>query len=336
MNPETNLSTSRINLSLLKARIVAGLIFLLPVIILLLTYTRPNSFNLDDIEISNVEINNPFSDISLVAKSAYVWDVERQRELYAKDEKTPLPLASLTKITSALVALDEMADTEKIKITSDSIKQEGDNGLINAEEWKLKDLIDFSLVSSSNDGMYAVASAVGSVNTDNIYIASLPERSNKEENSDTRKNFIDKMNQKAEDIELRQTFYLNETGLDMSDGENGGYGSAEDMAKLFAYVVKNKSEMLEATTYGEIKTESLDGTSHVAKNTNDIVWEIPGLIGSKTGYTDISGGNLVISFDSGLMRPIVISVLGSTRDGRFDDVKKLVQASMKYLEIERF
>lgn len=336
MNPETNLPIPRINLSLLKARFVTGLIFLLPVIVLLLTYTRPDGFNSDNIEISNVEINNPFSDISLMAKSVYVWDIEKQRELYAKDEKIPLPLASLTKITAALVALDKMTDMEKIKITSDSIRQEGDNGLINAEEWKLKNLIDFSLVSSSNDGMYAVASAVESIKSDNIYLASLSEQSDEKENNYNREYFIYLMNKKAKDIELNQTFYLNETGLDMSDGENGGYGSAEDMAKLFAYVVKNKSEMLEATTYDEVKIESIDGTNHIAKNTNDIVGEIPGLIGSKTGYTDISGGNLVVSFDSGLMRPIVISVLGSTRDGRFDDMKKLVQASMKYLESERF
>ncbi|MEK7157549.1 MAG: hypothetical protein AAB688_00555 [Patescibacteria group bacterium] len=334
MNIETNLQIQQNKFLILRARLYAVSIFLIPLVILLVTYPPVNRSEKNNSDKLISEIKNPFSDISITAKAAYVWDVEGQRELYAKDEKEPLPLASLTKITTALVALDESAGTMKVKITSDSIRQEGDSGLNNMEEWKLKDLIDFSLVSSSNDGMYAVASAVESIKSSSTDAVSLSEQSDEEELDDARENFINKMNKKAKDISLSQTFYLNETGLDASDSESGGYGSAEDMAKLFAYVIKDKPELLEPTAYGEINMQSLDGINHTAKNTNDIVGDIPNLIGSKTGYTDLSGGNLVIAFDSGLMKPIIISVLGSTRDGRFDDVKKLVEATMNRLANE--
>jgi D-alanyl-D-alanine carboxypeptidase len=68
-----------------------------------------------------------------------------------------------------------------------------------------------------------------------------------------------------------------------------------------------------------------------AENTNVVIDKIPNLIASKTGYTDLAGGNLVIAFDAGLNHPIIISVLGSTEKGRFSDVLQLVQATLKQL-----
>jgi D-alanyl-D-alanine carboxypeptidase len=50
------------------------------------------------------------------------------------------------------------------------------------------------------------------------------------------------------------------------------------------------------------------------------------LIASKTGYTDLAGGNLAVAFDAGVNRPIVIAVLGSSREERFSDVEKLASA----------
>ncbi len=281
-----------------------------------------------------VKIKKQFPDVNIIAKAAYVWDAQNQKEIYSKDGKERLPLASLTKVMTALVALEENNGSEKVKITPESIKQEGDSGLGNEEKWKLKDLIDFSLVTSSNDGIYAVASAIESQKS----ISTTTEMTNKiKTRSDTeqaRKNFLDLMNKKAKEISLSQTSYSNPTGLDASDNESGGYGSAEDMAKLFAYIIKNRPEVLEATAYNKVKLTSLDKVSHIAKNTNEIVAMIPNLIASKTGYTDISGGNLVIAFDLGLMRPIVISVLGSTREGRFEDMNKLIKASIDYMTDE--
>ena len=320
-----------IDYKLLRARIIVAILFLAPTIVLLFAYPQ-NGIQGKKADDALMKKTNSFFNIFLLAKSVFVWDVNEQKAIYVKNEKESLPLASVSKVMTALVALDNMSGAEHVKITADSIKQEGDSGLRSDEKWKLKDLIDFSLMSSSNDGIYAVASAVESLKNDSGVKPPLAIMSvNQSGKEIARQNFIDSMNKKAEVIGLSQTNYLNETGLDISLNENGGYGSAEDMAKLFAYIIKNKPEILEATAHDKIELTSLDSISHTAQNTNEIVGAIPNLIASKTGYTDISGGNLVVAFDFGLMNPVVISVLGSTRDGRFEDMKKLVEATAKYL-----
>ena len=332
METEANHPTQEISASpsSLKARFAATLLFLIPIIVILLTYpTSDERKKNGDEAVANIK--EPFPEVNILAKSAYILDIENQKVIYAKNEKEPLPLASLAKVMTALVALEKIDSYEKIKITSDSIRQEGDSGLKNEEKWRLKDLIDFSLVTSSNDGIYAVASAIESVRHSSTATETAGEQENEPSAESSREKFIDLMNKKAKDILLNQTFYLNETGLDSPDNVSGGYGSAEDMAKLFAYIIKNNPEVLEATAYDEIKLVSIDEIDHNAKNTNEITGEIPSLIASKTGYTDISGGNLIVAFDLGLMRPIIISVLGSTIEGRFEDMKKLIEETVEYL-----
>lgn len=316
----------------LKTYLAIFLLFIIPLSVLLLTQSQTNKLGENSAD-KIVEVKKPFPEMDIMAKAVYVWDVEGQREIYAKNEKEQLPLSSLTKIMTALVATDESDGLAKIKITADSIKQDGNSGLTNEEKWNLKDLIDFSLITSSNDGIYAIASAIEAqrLTSSTSEIRSVSGLENISNTENALKNFIELMNKKAKEISLSRTFYLNETGLDLSNNVNGGYGSAEDMAKLLTYIIKNRPKMVEVTAYNEIKLTSLDNINHTAQNTNEIAGTIPSLIASKTGYTDVSGGNLVVAFDLGLMRPIVISILGSTREGRFEDMKKIISATMEYL-----
>jgi D-alanyl-D-alanine carboxypeptidase len=57
--------------------------------------------------------------------------------------------------------------------------------------------------------------------------------------------------------------------------------------------------------------------------------KIPSLIASKTGFTDLAGGNLAVIFDAGFEYPIIVVVLGSSQTGRFTDVEKLVNLSLR-------
>ena len=137
------------------------------------------------------------------------------------------------------------------------------------------------------------------------------------------------MNKKAKELNLKQTYFLNESGLDIDEKSlSGSYGSAQDVAMLFDYMVRNKPEILEVTSYNKLELKSEDNKIHNTENTNEIINKIPWVIASKTGYTDLAGGNLVVAFDNGMMRPIIISVLGSTKEGRFKDMKKLVDIVM--------
>ena len=136
------------------------------------------------------------------------------------------------------------------------------------------------------------------------------------------------MNAKARKLGLAQTYYLNATGLDGSEQVSGGYGSARDVAFLLAYIIKNAPHAISATRYSSVAVVSSQA-SYTAKNTNSSLPQIPGLIASKTGFTTLAGGNLAVVFDAGFNHPIAVVVLGSTREGRFRDVQKLVAASFE-------
>ncbi len=103
------------------------------------------------------------------------------------------------------------------------------------------------------------------------------------------------------------------------------------MATLFSYVITKEPRLLDATTQNRLPVTSLDHVIHIAHNTDTLVNDIPGLKGSKTGFTDLAGGNLIIAFDPEIGRPIIISVLGSTETDRFKDVSALVKTTFEYL-----
>ncbi len=248
----------------------------------------------------------PLTNIEIEAKSALVYDTVSGKTLFAKNPDTRLPLASLTKIMTALIARDISSENSEVVITTEAIREEGDAGLVVGEKWRLQDLLDFSLVTSANDGMKAITLS--------------------------HDNFISLMNTRASQIGMKNTYYMNDTGLDESEIQGGAYGSARDQALLLEHIMKNYPDLLSATRADSVSLESLDGIIHIARNTNIIVDEIPGLIASKTGFTDLAGGNLLIAFDPEVGRPIIISILGSSEEGRFEDMKKLVQASLESVE----
>lgn len=259
-----------------------------------------------------------FENIALQAKAAYVFDVAENKVIFQKNSGTQLPLASLTKLMMAAVASDMYKADSRVTIRKEFLQEDGDNGLAVGESWKLKDLLDFSLVVSSNDGARSIASVIGASNNNNIDF------------DIGRKDFISKMNDKAQKLGLSQMYFVNETGLDVGT-VSGGYGTAENVGSLLKYIITEKPTLLEATKYD--KTVMYSRTEkHTATNTDTMIDEIPGLIASKTGYTSLAGGNLAIAFDGSIGKPIIIVVLGSTQNGRFSDVSTLISASLNYIK----
>lgn len=261
----------------------------------------------------------PIQNVELTAKAAYVWDVKENKALFAKNENEALPLASVTKMMTALTAYENLPPETIVVIKREDLRPEGDSGLLVGERWKLKDLIDYTLLVSSNDGSAALATARVQPGSDSAAIEA------------ERTLFLASMNEKAQLIGLTNARFLNENGLDLDLIRAGAYGSAKDMATLFSYVVTKHPNLAEATQYEYLTITSLDKFRHTGRNTDTALGRFPSLIASKTGFTDIAGGNLVIAFDAGINHPIVISVLGSTVDERFEDVAKLVQATLEHL-----
>lgn len=261
-----------------------------------------------------------FPNVSLEARAAYVYDIRTGKVLFAQNEDMRLSLASLTKVMSALVAKDLNPLYSTITIGGEALRAEGDSGLLRDEKWSLKEILDFSLLTSSNDGMRAVALALGAISKSD---ATTTEILN---------DFVREMNKKASELGLKNTYFWNETGLDESEVKGGAYGTAKDMARLMEHILLNHPELFEATREANGSFSSLDKRVHNGKNTNGITGKIPRLIASKTGSTDTAGGNLVIIFDPEIGRPIVISILGSTAEGRFKDVETLISATLDYID----
>jgi D-alanyl-D-alanine carboxypeptidase len=249
---------------------------------------------------------NHFADINLQAKAVYVYDVHNDTPLFTKSPTEALPLASLTKIMTAVTAAESVPPSTMVTISAESLQESGDSGLFVDERWNLHKLLQFMLVSSSNDGALAVASSFGSTES-----------------------FVRTMNEKAATLGLKSMTFANPSGLDINETTAGAYGSAEDVAKLLSYANQHIRDIIEPTRYNSFTVTSLDDFTHTAVNTDIIAGKIPGLMSGKTGYTVLAGGNLAIVFNAGIQRPIVVVVLGSTYDGRFTDVEALINASIK-------
>lgn len=260
-----------------------------------------------------------FSVPAVQAQSFIVWDIVDQKVIAEKNSNVPRPLASLTKVMSALVARTLLPEHSTVTVKKEFLAEEGDTGLRDGEVFALSDLLDFSLIVSSNDGARSIASVAGAfkLGTKDYTLG--------------RKEFIDEMNVYAKRLQLSTMSFSNETGLDMNEKLAGGYGSAEEVALLFGYILDQYPELLEAT---RIPKETVYSTqySHEAVNTNDRLSDIPNVIASKTGFTNLAGGNLAVVFDAGFGRPIAIVVLGSTAEGRFGDVVALASSTLQYLK----
>jgi len=257
-----------------------------------------------------------FKDLELEAKAAYVFDLQTNKEVYARNIDTQLPIASLTKLMTALVALEDIKENQTpVTIVPEALLQDGENGFSLYEQWDLYDLLDVTLVTSSNDGAYAIAASIMPFLTA----------------EDSKNAFVTAMNDKAQQLGLTQTSFLTPTGLDLlGETKPSAFSSARDITTLFAYMLTRHPTLLEPTRETTITRTSLNNRSYKVYNTNQLTDDIPLLIGSKTGFTETAGGNLVVAFDAGLAHPVIIVVLGSTPEGRFNDIKTLIDATLQY------
>ena len=149
-----------------------------------------------DLPISSGIAQKSFPEVTLGAKAAYVYDARTKTVLFAKNENTRLSLASLTKIMAALVAEDLSPLYSIITINGDALRAEGDSGLYRDEKWSLKDILDFSLLTSSNDGMRAVALSLGAISRADAT------------STEIINDFVGEMNRRASKLGLKNTLNI--------------------------------------------------------------------------------------------------------------------------------
>lgn len=210
------------------------------------------------------------------AQAATVIDVSSGRILYEKNADQKLPIASLTKIMTAIVAIEEGDLTEHVKASRNAVRTEGSSiYLRRGEELTLEDLLYGLMLRSGNDAAVAIAEHVGG----------------------SVEGFAFLMNEKANYIGLTSTHFVNPHGLD----HRNHYSTARDLAILTAYALKDPTFQKIVST--QVKTAPLEGYDWDRKwfNKNKMLRMYDGADGVKTGYTKIAKRCLVSS---------------ATRDGR--------------------
>jgi D-alanyl-D-alanine carboxypeptidase len=263
---------------------------------------------LPSLEENLLQIN--FEKISLIGEAAVIIDAQTGEVLFEKNADTVLPLASITKLMTALLDHELTTNTNTVQLGDEAIAQEGYSGLDSGETFTNTALRAMALVPSSNDAAHGLAADTGTVLGDRAAAAQ----------------FVAAMNIRAEELGFATLSFQNATGLDESETAPGAVGSALDVSKLVQHMLRQTPELLAETTRVQAQIDSEAGQTHIVRNTNVIADRIPNLLASKTGYTDLAGGNLVVAYDAGFDRPLIITVLGSTFDGRFTDVLTLIES----------
>lgn len=240
------------------------------------------------------------------AQAALVVDWDSMVTLYEKNPDASLLPASTTKIVTALVAMDYYPDDVILEVGR--VNVEGQKmGLRQGEKISAGNLLLGLLVYSANDAAEVLAQnycAPGSFG---------------EVGFCGRDSFVIAMNQKAKDLNLENSFFANPTGLDGNGDKITS--TAKDLVRIsmvameirrFADIVKTK----------EITVASVDGKiSHKLYNINELVGQVDGVLGVKTGWTENARENLVTYIERDGHK-IIIALLGS--QDRFGETKELI------------
>jgi len=203
---------------------------------------------------------------NLTARSILVIDVHSKAILYQKNPDLKLLPASITKVVTALVSLDHYP-LDKV-LTINNLNDIGQIMELELEEKiTVENLLYGLLVQSANDAAYALA--------DNY------------PNGQTA--FIEQMNQLVKDLGLHDTQFTNPSGLD----DFGHYTTVHDLANISAYAASNPVFSKMVATKNITVTDVDNTIIHELESINQLLGEVPGLVGLKTGWTELAGECLV-------------------------------------------
>jgi len=245
-----------------------------------------------------------YDDFMIQAKSGIVVDAQTGKVLYAKDEHKKLAPASITKVMTAVVALENIDIDKKVDISRRaSLMEPFKVGMSVGEKIETRDLLYAAMMISANDAAEALAEGIDG-------------------RSET---CIDKMNEKAELLELEETHFKNACGLDAVEHTSSSY----DMAKLTYYALKEHPDIIkymgEKDPYSIQKTKDNEAHywyGHVSQTVNNF----PEVIGAKTGFTD-NARNTFIGVAQRQGRKFIFVFMGSDRG--MEDSKALLDFGLR-------
>ena len=240
------------------------------------------------------------------AGSAVLVDLDSGQVLFELDRHERRPIASLTKIMTALLVVERAGLTDVVTVSEGAASEQVSGisglGLEPGERIRVNELLYALLLQSANDAALALAEHVsGSVDA-----------------------FVDAMNARAEQLGMTRTMFASPNGLDDS-----GYSSAGDLVRLTRAALRSRGfASVVATRFHTV--ESLDAEPRIVQNRNVLLWLYPGAIGVKTGFTSPAGFCVVAGAQRGDERLLAV-VLGEPGEP-FSDAASLLNYGFEAFE----
>ena len=233
----------------------------------------------------------------LSAKSAIVYDTRSSRSLYSKNPEERLPIASLTKLLTAVIVLENLNLDDIVVVSKEVLKVDGEKQTLYLDERiRVKDLLKMMLIESSNDAAYALKHHASGLGLDLVGL----------------------MNKKVVELGMNASIFHDPAGLN-----DDALSMSEDLLKLVNYSLEF-DQLWSLLGEKTVKVYSIDGKiEHQINSTNQLLGAIPDVVGGKTGYTDGALGCMLLVVDvPGKNDKLISIVLGSAE--RFTDTEKLI------------
>ena len=262
--------------------------------------------DIDSLQKEVIETSADTEEIEVNSRIALIYDRASGRAIYSKNGDKETPMASTTKIMTAIVVLENANLKDVVTINSKAAGIGGSClGLKKNDKITVNDLLYGLLLRSGNDAAVALAIHVGG----------------------SIEKFADMMNQKAQEMGLKNSHFIVPHGLD----NDGHYTTAYELAKMADYALKiDKFKEIVST---KIATIYINGYSKKINNTNQLLGSINGVYGVKTGFTNGAGRCLVSACNRGKLDIITVIIGANTTKIRTEDTIKLIEYANKNFEI---
>ena len=242
----------------------------------------------------------------LHALSAVLMDGDSGRVLYEKEGETPLANASTTKVLTCIVALENCPGDDYVQVSRNAESQpEVKLGIRTGEQYYLEDLLYSLMLKSHNDTAVAIAEHCGG----------------------SVEGFARMLNRKAKQIGCRDTYFITPNGLDAEDENGKHHTTAEDLALIMRYAIRNQTFLHIAQTRDHTFSEITGKRTFSVHNSNALLDMMEGVLAGKTGYTAQAGYCYVCAWEKD-GKTFVVSLLGcgwpDHKNYKWSDTKKLL------------
>ena len=249
-----------------------------------------------------LQTSNTSEEPKLNSRAAVIYDRKSKKIIWGKKENEKRPMASTTKIMTAIIVLENGNLSDTVTVSKKSAGTGGSRlGLKAGDKITVNNLLYGLLMVSGNDAAVALAEYVGG----------------------SVEGFADKMNQKAKELGLENTHFITPHGLDMADH----YTTALELAEMADYAMNNEKFAQIVNTKNI--TISINGRSKSLKNTNELLGNLNGVNGVKTGFTNGANRCLVTSVNRDGMNIITVVLGADTKKDRTNDSVKLIEYAYK-------